>query len=82
MAGVPSGWTERVPDTCHNRKDLMTPGEPTDTESARAYLQGFDDCADIVDMPALLGPIEHAPADIVIHDRGSAGGLSARRLQG
>ena len=32
---------------------------------ARAYLQGFDDHADVIDQP-----VEHAPEDVVIHDRG------------
>jgi hypothetical protein len=53
-----------MPDTCHNWKDLMTPSEPTNPE-ARAYLEGFDDHAGIVDPPT-----EHSPEEIVIHDTG------------
>jgi hypothetical protein len=46
------------------------PTDPDRPDEARAYLQGFDDHADVID----LGPIERNPQDVVIYDRG------ARRL--
>ena len=30
---------------------MTAPNEPTDVEVSRAYLEGFDDHADIIDMP-------------------------------
>ena len=42
-----------------------TTSQPETDDAARSYLRGFDDHADVIDQP-----VEHAPEDVVVLDRG------------
>jgi hypothetical protein len=67
----PEGPHDREQRTNHDRAERDRPDDSfiaamlKEHAEARAYLQGFDDHADVIDQP-----VEHGPDDVVIHDRG------------